>query len=104
MRAMILALAAALAAALLTVSPAEASEQTEVMATLKQNAASFNKGDKDANVAACARQASIIDEFPPYAWQGPTACADWWNDNEAFVKRNQIMDANLSPGQAVTSR
>jgi ketosteroid isomerase-like protein len=100
MRAMILALAAALAAALLTVSPAEASEQTEVMATLKQYAASFNKGDKDANVAACAPQASIIDEFPPYAWQGPTACADWWNDNEAFVKKNQIMDANLAPGQA----
>jgi SnoaL-like domain len=99
MRAMILILAAATAAALLAVSPAEASERTDVMAVLKQYAASFNKGDKDANVAACAPQASIIDEFPPYMWQGPTACTDWWNDNETFVKKNEIMGSNLAPGQ-----
>jgi hypothetical protein len=90
MRAMILVLAAALAAAALAVSPAKASEKTDIMATVKQYMDGFNKGDKDAMTEACAAQASIIDEFPPYAWQGETACADWWNDNEAFGKKNEI--------------
>ena len=87
MRTIILVLAISLAAALLAVSPAAASEKTNVIATVKQYMSSFNKGDKDAATAACAAQASIIDEFPPYAWQGATACADWWNDNEAFGKK-----------------
>jgi hypothetical protein len=96
MRTIILVLAAALAAAPLAVSPAKASEKTDVIATVKQYMGSFNKGDKDAMNAACAAQASIIDEFPPHAWQGATACADWWNDNEAFVKKNGITDKNIA--------
>jgi hypothetical protein len=90
MRTMILVLAAALAAALPAVSPAAESEKTDVIATVKQYVGNINKGDKGAVIAACAAQASIIDEFPPYAWQGATACADWWNDNEAFGKKNEI--------------
>jgi hypothetical protein len=96
MRTMILVLAATLAAALLAVSPAKASEKTDVIATVKQYMDSFNKGDKDAEIAACAAQASIVDDFPPYAWQGATACADWWNDNEAFGKKNGITDENVA--------
>ena len=45
--------------------------------------------------AACATQASIIDEFPPHAWQGATACADWRNDYETFVKNHRITDVNI---------
>jgi hypothetical protein len=95
MRTIILILAAALAAAPLAVSPAKASEKTEVMATVKQYMDGFNKGDKGAMTEACAAQASIIDEFPPHAWQGATACADWWNDNVAFTKKNGITDVNI---------
>ena len=43
-------------------------------------------------LAACAAQASILDEFPPHAWQGAKACSDWWNDFEAFNKKNGITD------------
>jgi hypothetical protein len=96
MRAIILILAVALAAALLTVSPAKASEKADVIATVKQYMGSINKGDKDAVLAACAAQTSIIDEFPPYAWQGAIACADWWNDNEAFDKKNEITGENVA--------
>jgi hypothetical protein len=95
MRTMILVLAAALAAAPLAVSPAKASEKTDVIATLKQYVSSFNKGDKDAMDAACAPQASIIDEFPPHAWQGATASANWRNDYETFVKNHGITDVNI---------
>jgi hypothetical protein len=96
MRTMILVWAAALAAALLAVPPAKASEKTNVIATVEQYMGSINKGDKDAMIAVCAAQASIIDDFPPHAWQGATACADWWNDNEAFGKKNGITDENIA--------
>jgi hypothetical protein len=95
MRAMILVLAAALAAAALAVSPAKASEKTDIMATVKQYMDGFNKGDKDAMTEACAAQASIIDEFPPHAWQGATACANWWNDYVAFAKKNGVTNENI---------
>ena len=96
MRTIILILAAALAGAPLAVSPANASEKMDVIATIKQYVGGFNKGDKDAMIAACAPQAIIIDESPPHAWQGATACADWWNDNEVFDKKNGITDENVA--------
>ena len=42
-------------------------------------------------LAACASPSSIIDEFPPHAWQGATACADWANDFETFNKKEDRM-------------
>src|SRR5260370_38828278 len=90
MRPMILVLAAALAAAVLTTSSAEASEKTDVIAMVKEYMGSFNKGDKNGNVAACAAQARIVDELPAYAWAGPTARAHFWNDNEACGKKNEM--------------
>jgi ketosteroid isomerase-like protein len=99
MRRMILLLAAALAAAPLAVSPAKASEKTDVMATVKQYTASFNNGDKNAWTATCAAQASIVDDFPPHAWQGATACGDWWNDLDAFNKKTEITDPHVALGE-----
>ena len=72
MRKVILALAAAL-----VVSPALASDETDVMATVKQYNDDFTKGDTQSEVALCTPQAIIIDDFAPHAWQGATACADW---------------------------
>jgi hypothetical protein len=54
-----------------------ASEQSDVMATVRQFVDGFNAGNTKRELAACASQVSIIDEFPPHEWQGPTACADW---------------------------
>jgi hypothetical protein len=56
------------------------------MATINGAVAAFNKGDMHTWTAACAPSASIIDDFPPYAWGGPAACAHWWN---AFVAANK---------------
>jgi ketosteroid isomerase-like protein len=88
MRRIILALAVALAA-----GPAAASDKTDVMATLNQFIDGFNKGDVKAALATCASPVSIVDEFPPFAWQGPTACADWATDFEANAKKDGITDA-----------
>jgi ketosteroid isomerase-like protein len=87
------------AVALLTGS-SEASEKTDVMATVHQFIDGFNKGDAKAALEACAAQASIVDEFPPYAWQGATACSDWANDFEANSKKFKITDTVVTVGKA----
>ena len=46
----------------------------------------------NAAVAACASHALVIYEFPPHAWQGPNACADWWRDFRAMSKASGITD------------
>lgn len=54
-----------------------ASAQSAVMAIVQQFVDGVNQGDLHKLVTACAPTAAIIDEVPPHAWQGPTACADW---------------------------
>jgi ketosteroid isomerase-like protein len=72
---------------------ASASDQADVMATVRQFIDGFNKGDVKSALAACASPVSIVDEFPPYAWQGATACADWASDFESNAKKNGITDS-----------
>jgi hypothetical protein len=97
MRKIIVAFAVAL-----VVGPAaasEKSEKTEVMAPVHQFIDGLNKGDTKTALAACAAPSSVIDEFPPYGWQGATACADWANDFAADSKKNGITDAIVTLGK-----
>jgi hypothetical protein len=71
---------------------AAASEQTDVMASVHQFIDGFNKGDAKTALAACASPTSIIDDFPPHEWHGPTACADWSTAYDADAKKNGITD------------
>jgi SnoaL-like domain len=75
---------------LLTAGSTVASEKTDVMASVTQFIDGFNKDDVKTALAACASPAFIIDEFPPYTWQGPTACSDWANDFDANSKKESI--------------
>jgi len=77
---------------------AVASDQTDVMATVNQFVSGFNKGDMKSALAACADQASIIDDFPPHAWSGSGACAAWASDYDAFAKKNGITDGIVTLG------
>jgi len=87
MRRTIIALAVILAS-----GTAAASDKDDALATVKQFIDGFNKGDEKTALAACASPAFIIDEFPPFAWQGATACADWAKDFEANAKKDVITD------------
>ncbi len=99
MRMAIPVLATALAVAPFAATPAAASDETDVLATVKQYNDYFNKSDGDKAVGLCAPQTTIIDEFPPYAWQGATACADWWNAFPAFAKNSGITDNHVALGK-----
>jgi len=75
-----------------------ASDTSSVMATINGAVAAFNKGDMSAWSVACASTTSIIDDFPPYTWGGPAACADWWNAFVAANKKNDMSWGTLVLG------
>ena len=78
---------------------AAASDKLDVMASVHQFIDGFNKGDTKTALAACAAQTSIVDDFPPHAWQGPTACSDWANDFDADAKKQGITDPIVTLGK-----
>jgi ketosteroid isomerase-like protein len=96
MRRFLTALVAALAVG--AALPAGASPESDVMATIHQFVDGFNRGDTKAMLAACATQASIIDEFPPHEWEGPNACEGWATDQAADSKRNGITNSIVTLG------
>ena len=89
----IVAFVVALAVVPAAASKAAASDKRDVMAVVNQFNDSLNKGDTKTALAACAAPSSIIDEFPPHQWQGPTACADWANDFDTYNKKYGITHA-----------
>jgi ketosteroid isomerase-like protein len=77
---------------------AAASDQSAVMASVHQFIDAFNTGDTKTALTACASPVSIIDDFAPHAWEGPTACADWANAYNADAKKNGITDGIVTLG------
>lgn len=73
--------AALAAASILSAAPvlADTAQSQAVMAPIRQFIDAFNRNDQASAAAACAPQASIIDDFPPHEWEGPNACHDWWS-------------------------
>ena len=95
MRAMIATFAVALA-----VTSVGASEQADVTGTVHRFIDALDKGDIKTACSTLATPSSIIDEFPPYGWQGATACADWATDFDTFNKKNGITDPAVTLGKA----
>ena len=69
------------------------------MSVVNQFVDAFNKGDTKAAAAACADQASIIDEFAPHEWHGAGACLKWINDYDADAKKRKITDGVVTLGK-----
>ena len=91
MNRMIIALAAGLAVA----APAFASDRSEILSVLNQ----WNDADEAKAVAACADDASVIDDVPPFEWHGPGACARWQKDYDAYVQKEGMTDATGTIGK-----
>jgi hypothetical protein len=79
-------------------TPAGASEQSAVWATVHQFIDSFNKGDEKTGEAACASQAYIMDEFAPHQWIGADACTVWAHAYDANAAANGITDGFVALG------
>jgi hypothetical protein len=87
---------AGLFAVALMAGSASASERPDVMRTIWHFVDSFNKGDVKAALGDCSAQSAVIDEIPPYLWQGATGCTDWSKDFDAYVKKNGITDPKVT--------
>jgi ketosteroid isomerase-like protein len=87
---------------ILTASPAAASGMSKSKAiiekTIENYVADINKGDVKGIVTACASRTSIVDGFPPYAWQ---TCADWWKGYESNNKAIGATLGSLSIGKPI---
>jgi len=83
----------------LVVSPryAVASDTTEVTAVVHRFLDNLDTKLETA-LAVCDSPSSIIDEFPPHEWHGPTACADWWKALLAYNEKNGITDGDAALG------
>jgi ketosteroid isomerase-like protein len=97
-RAIVRLAALAASAAALVAGPAAATDKSDVMAVLHQFVDGFNQGDLKSALAACADDSEIIDEFPPYEWHGPGACATWAGELAASDKQQGITDEHVSLG------
>jgi ketosteroid isomerase-like protein len=92
-------LLAVFAVAVLVAGATYASDEADVMATLKGFVTAFNAGDTTAAANACAAETSIIDEFPPHEWHGAGACMKWMHDWSADADKNGITDAVVALGK-----
>lgn len=75
---------------------AENPDQAAALKTVNQFAEGFNKADSKATLATCAHQTSIVDEFPPHAWQ---TCSAWFNAYGAWAKQNGVTDGMVTLGE-----
>lgn len=87
---------------ILMAAPLLATEQADVMKVVNQFVDGFNKGDVPSALATCASPAFIIDEFPPYAWQGANACADWARDFDTWSKQEGVTEPVVTLGKPAT--
>lgn len=84
----------ALAVSALTAGSALASDRGDIIAVLRQ----WNDADEAKAVAACADEASVTDDVPPFEWHGAGACARWQKDYDAYLQREGMSDATGTVG------
>ena len=66
----------------------------QVVAPIQKFIDSFNKGDAAGAAAthASTPELFIVDEVPPFAWNGAKAFQAWAGDLESYAKANGISD------------
>ena len=94
-----LIMAAAFAMGIAGAGTVLASQDPEVMATVRQFVNGFNKGDAKMARAACIDQTVIIDDFPPHAWRGAGATSKWLHDYDGYAKKNGITNGFVTLGK-----
>lgn len=82
--------------------PTFASDKTDVVDAVNRYLANLDTEKIQTAIAMCDSEVSILDEFPPHAWHGPTACADWWKGLLAYDEKSGITDGDAELGKPWT--
>ena len=85
-------------------SAVAASPADGVMTPVKTFIDAFNKGDIPGAAATHVADVSIIDEFPPHQWRGPSAFTDWVADLQKDAKAKGQTDQSLKLGKTLRSQ
>jgi len=75
-----------------------ASEKTDVGAAVYRHFDNLDNDKLETALAMCDSQVSILEEFPPHEWHGPTACADGWKALGAYSEKSGISDGDATLG------
>ena len=75
-----------------------ADDKSDVVAAVNRFLDNLGNDTLEKALAVCDSPASIIDEFPPHEWHGPTACADWWKALNTYNEKNEITDGSATLG------
>lgn len=71
--------------------------QDEVVAPIIQFIEGFNTGDtKSAFAAYATGEITIIDEFAPHVWMGPTAAQDWAAEYDKHAQATGVSDGKVT--------
>jgi hypothetical protein len=81
--------------ATLCVTPGRADERGEVMSVVKQTVADFNNGNMSALAKDLVDAPQIIDDFPPFFWNGSKAFDDWNHAFEIDAARRSIVGTSM---------
>jgi hypothetical protein len=81
---------------------AVASEKTDVVAAVHRYFDNLDQNKLETALTMCDSHVSILDEFPPHEWHGPTACADWWKALNAYDEKEGIAAGAAALGTAWT--
>ena len=81
---------------------AVASEKTDVVAAVHRYFDNLDQDKLEMALTMCDSHVSILDEFPPHEWHGPTACADWWKALNAYDEKEGIAAGAAALGTAWT--
>lgn len=79
-----------------------ASEKTDVVDTVQRYLDNLDPAKIQTALALCDSEVSILDEFSPHEWHGPTACADWWKAEQAYNEQSGITDEDAPLGAPQT--
>ena len=82
-----------------------ASDKSDVVAAVNRYLDNLDSDKDKLKIALgmCDSRVSILDEFPPHEWHGPTACADWWKAYNAYNEKNGVTDGDAPLGTPRTS-
>jgi ketosteroid isomerase-like protein len=81
----------ALAGVLIT-CVASANDKSEILGLIAKWNDLSNRGDEQGMAATCTKEATVVDDLPPYEWRGPGACENWQKSADEFVKKESMTD------------
>jgi hypothetical protein len=75
-----------------------ASDNADVLEIAARWAEAFNQGSFENDSVPCAENAVVIDDLPPYVWQGSGACSRWYKTVKAWAEGAAVTRLTIKIG------